>query len=146
MGLGRLHGKVARRTEDAVPRRLVVPEGSEHLPAVMFDWLDDFLKLYFARTIFRANSSFSWWAAMLSPTATVYSPVIDKHHIYGVDGLKEIDVEFVEGNHPHWLPHWVRATDFRALPSSLARETNVSPEARLLIPVLLQRAVARLRA
>ena len=91
------------------------PEGSEHLPAVMFDWLDDFLKLYFARTIFRANSSFSWWAAMLSPTATVYSPVIDKHHIYGVDGLKEIDVEFVEGNHPHWLPHWVRGDGFQSL-------------------------------
>ena len=74
----------------------------------MFDWLDDFLKLYFARTIFRANSSFSWWAATLSPTAKVFSPVIDKHHIYGVDGMEEITVDFVEGNHPHWLPHWIR--------------------------------------
>ena len=84
------------------------PTGSEYLPRVMFDWLDDFLKLYFARTIFRANSSFSWWAAMLSPTAKVFSPVIDTHHIYGVDGTEEITVDFVEGNHPHWLPHWVR--------------------------------------
>ncbi len=74
----------------------------------MFDWLDDFLKLYFARTIFRANSSFSWWAATLSPTAKVFSPVIDQPHIYGVDGMKEITVDFVEGNHPHWLPQWVR--------------------------------------
>ena len=90
------------------------PEGSEYLPAVVFEWLDDFLKLYFARTIFRANSSFSWWAAMLSPTAKVYSPVIDKHHIYGVDGLEEIDVEFVEGNHPHYLPEWVRGAGFRS--------------------------------
>jgi hypothetical protein len=89
------------------------PEGSEYLPGVMFDWLDDFLKLYFARTIFRANSSFSWWAAMLSPTARVFSPVIDKTHIYGVDGMEEIDVEFVEGNHPHWLPHWVRGDGFQ---------------------------------
>lgn len=79
------------------------PVGSEHLPGIVFDWLDDFLKLYFARTIFRANSSFSWWAATLSPTAKVYSPVIDRQHIYGVDGMEEIDVDFVEGNHPHWL-------------------------------------------
>ena len=84
------------------------PTGSEYLPGVIFDWLDDFLKLYFARTIFRANSSFSWWAAMLSPTAKVFSPVIDTNHIYGVDGTEEITVDFVEGNHPHWLPHWVR--------------------------------------
>lgn len=79
------------------------PEGSERLPRVLFDWLDDFLKLYFARTIFRANSSFSWWAAMLSPTARVFSPVIDKTLIYGVDAIAEIDVDFVEGNHPHYL-------------------------------------------
>lgn len=84
------------------------PTGSQYLPGIMYDWLHDFLKLYFARTIFRANSSFSWWAATLSPTAKVFSPVIDKHHIYGVDGMEEIDVDFVEGNHPHWLPHWVR--------------------------------------
>lgn len=79
------------------------PAGSEYLPGIVFDWLDDFLKLYFARTIFRANSSFSWWAATLSPTAKVFSPVIDRKHIYGIDGMEEIDVDFVEGNHPHWL-------------------------------------------
>jgi hypothetical protein len=79
------------------------PTGSERLPGIIFDWLDDFLKMYFARTIFRANSSFSWWAATLSPTAKVFSPVIDKRHIYGVDGMEEITVDFVEGNHPHWL-------------------------------------------
>ena len=79
------------------------PIGSKYFPGLGFDWLTDFLKLYFARTIFRANSSFSWWAAALSPTAKVFSPVIDKRHIYGVDGMDEIDVDFVEGNHPHWL-------------------------------------------
>jgi hypothetical protein len=88
------------------------PTGSEYLPGIMFDWLGDFLKLYFARTIFRANSSFSWWAALLSPTAKVFSPVIDTKHIYGVDGTEEITVDFVEGNHPHWLPHWARG-EFR---------------------------------
>jgi hypothetical protein len=79
------------------------PTGSEYVRGMVFDWLDDFLKLYFARTIFRANSSFSWWAGLLSPTAKVYSPVLDKRHIYGVDGLDEIMVDFVEGNHPHWM-------------------------------------------
>lgn len=93
--------------------RWTYPEGSEYLPGVVFDWLDDFLKLFFARTIFRANSSFSWWAAMLAPAARIFSPVIDKTHIYGVDGLEEIGVEFVEGNQPHWLPHWVRGDGFQ---------------------------------
>lgn len=79
------------------------PVGAKYDPSVIFDWLDDFLKLYFARTIFRANSSFSWWAATLSPTARVFSPIIDRQHIYGVDGMEELDVAFVEGNHPHWL-------------------------------------------
>jgi len=79
------------------------PSGSQYIPGVMFDWLADFLKLYFARTIFRANSSFSWWAALLSPTAKVFSPVLGPRHVYGVDGMEEIDVEFVEGNHPAWM-------------------------------------------
>jgi len=79
------------------------PIGSQYIPGVGFDWLTDFLQLYFARTIFRANSSFSWWAGLLSPTARVFSPVLDKRHIYGVDGMEEIDVDFLEGNHPHWI-------------------------------------------
>ena len=82
----------------------VYPEGSVYSPDVIFDWLDDFLKMYFARTIFRANSSFSWWAAFLSPTAKIYSPVINESKIYGKDNLfEEIDVDFVEGNSPHWF-------------------------------------------
>lgn len=79
------------------------PVGSEYFNDIGFDWLEDFLKLYFARSIFRANSSFSWWAACLSPVAKIYSPIIDKRIIYGKDALKEIDVEFVEGNNPHWM-------------------------------------------
>ena len=80
------------------------PVGSEYLgPELVFDWLADFLKLYFARTIFRANSSFSWWASFLSPTATTFSPVLHRQVIYGRDSLEEVDYEFVEGNQPHWM-------------------------------------------
>ena len=80
------------------------PTGSQYLGQdVIFDWLEDFLRLYFARTIFRANSSFSWWAAFLSPTAAVYSPVVDRRLVYGVDAHEEVEYEFVPGNHPHWM-------------------------------------------
>lgn len=80
------------------------PTGSQYREDIVFDWLEDFLKLYFARTIFRANSSFSWWASFLAPKAKVYSPVLDKQSIYGLnDKFEEIDVDFVEGNEPHWM-------------------------------------------
>jgi len=79
------------------------PVGSEIIDGVVFDWLEDFLKMYFARSVFRANSSFSWWACCLSPTAKVFSPVVQfKHSRYGVDSLDEIDVEYTEGNNNHW--------------------------------------------
>jgi hypothetical protein len=78
------------------------PVGTERIPDVMFDWLPDFLRLYFARTIFRANSSFSWWAAFLSPCAKTYSPILTQRKIYYKDS-DEVNFEFVEGNHPHWL-------------------------------------------
>jgi|LauGreDrversion4_2_1035121.scaffolds.fasta_scaffold14388_4 hypothetical protein len=93
--------------EDRKPTELLgwsYPEGSKYKEGIIFDWLDDFLKMYFARTIFRANSSFSWWAAFLSPSAKVYSPVINDIKIYGKDGIfEELDVDFVEGNSPHWF-------------------------------------------
>jgi hypothetical protein len=80
------------------------PGGSGYEPGVVFDWLEDFLKLYFAKTIFRANSSFSWWAGFLSPTANVYSPRLTERKAYGKDNiLEEIDVEFEKGNQPHWV-------------------------------------------
>lgn len=80
------------------------PEGSEFRKDIIFDWLDDFLCMYFARTIFRANSNFSWWAAFLSPTAQAYSPILDKSAVYGKDDkYEEIEVEFVKGNHPHYM-------------------------------------------
>lgn len=80
------------------------PEGAEFNKDVIFDWLEDWIKMYFARTIFRGNSSFSFWAGLLSPTAKVYSPVMNQQLIYGRDGkTEEIIVEFTEGNENHWM-------------------------------------------
>jgi hypothetical protein len=79
------------------------PTGERKDKDVFFDFFPDFLLLIFARTIFRGNSAFSWWGAMLSD-AKVYSPVIqskpvekkEKHHI-------QESVVFVEGNYPHFM-------------------------------------------
>lgn len=82
----------------------VYPGGAQFNDKLGFDFLDDWLKMYFARTIFRGNSSFSFWAGLLSPTAKVYSPVVDKQLIYGRNGLtEEINLDFTEGNENHWM-------------------------------------------
>jgi hypothetical protein len=75
----------------------------------MFDWFEDFLRLYFARTIFRANSSFSWWASFLSgqrdQPAKIFAPRLDKKILYAAKETykQEGSFEFEEGNNPHWL-------------------------------------------
>lgn len=56
-------------------------------------FLPDFYRMMHADVLFRANSSFSWWAATLGE-ARVFSPVID-----GKPG-GEVECEFVEGNYP----------------------------------------------
>lgn len=57
------------------------------------EWLIDFVTLMRARTLFRANSTFSWWAATLGQNK-VYSPVVD-----GLRGHHK-EVKFVKGNWP----------------------------------------------
>jgi hypothetical protein len=57
-------------------------------------FLPDFYRLLKAKVLFRANSSFSWWAGTLSE-AQVYAPVID-----GKPGGVESDCDFVAGNWP----------------------------------------------
>ena len=58
-------------------------------------FLPDFYRLMRAPVLFRANSSFSWWAATLSH-GRVFSPVIT-----GLAGGVEHDnVPYVPGNHP----------------------------------------------
>ena len=77
------------------------PEGAEKVPEIFFTWFPDFLKLMFAKAIFRANSSFSWWAAFFNK-GEVYSPRLHKRELFH-EVRREIDVEFEAGNHPHWI-------------------------------------------
>ena len=81
------------------------PMGSEHMEDVVFDWFPDFLRLYFARSVFRANSSFGFWACLLGNQKNIFSPVLTKKEIYsGTKGSgKQIEVNFIKGNTPHWL-------------------------------------------
>lgn len=58
------------------------------------DFMEDFWLMTKAKVLFRANSSFSYWAAVLG-TGRVYSPVIDNLPA----GIHD-KVEYVEGNHP----------------------------------------------
>lgn len=55
------------------------------------EFLPDWLTLYYADTLFRGASSFSFWAAVLGEASHVYAPIINKggygHYDYG------------EGNH-----------------------------------------------
>lgn len=78
------------------------PTGERVMPEVFFDFLPEFLILYFARTIFRGNSAFSWWASFLSD-AKIYSPIIKDKPKDKRNSFYEMDCEFVEGNHPHFM-------------------------------------------
>ena len=85
------------------------PTGSEVIPGIIFDWLPDFLRLYFARSIFRANSSFSFWACTLAKgretPPRIFAPRLDKRVLYASQEtyMQETEFDFEEGNHPHWL-------------------------------------------
>ena len=89
--------------------RWTYPVGSEYIPETIFDWLPDFLRLYFAGSIFRANSSFSFWASTLSKgrktPPKIFSPRLDKRILYAREDTLEQEghFDFEEGNHPHWL-------------------------------------------
>ncbi len=75
-------------------------EGSKYRDSAGFDgalaFLPDFYRLTKASVLFRANSTFSWWAAVLG-NGQVFSPLID-----GLEGGKEHDCAFVDGNWPRF--------------------------------------------
>ena len=77
----------------------MVTEEKPHISETVspeLSWFPDFLILLRARTLLRGNSSFSWLAALLG-YGRVFSPVID-----GLEGGKEHDVRFVQGNWPRF--------------------------------------------
>jgi len=79
------------------------PSGETQIKNYFFDFFPDFLILYFARTIFRGNSAFSWWAAELSD-AKVYSPILHSKPLdKKLKFYEQQNVQFVEGNHPHFM-------------------------------------------
>lgn len=68
--------------------------------AAFQDWapfLPDFYRLMKADFLLRGNSTFSWWAAALGDQQRVFSPVID-----GLEGGREHDCRFLEGNGPRF--------------------------------------------
>jgi hypothetical protein len=80
--------------------RWCYPIGQDRIPEIVFDFLPDFLTMIFARTLYRGNSSLSWWAAFLS-TGDVYSPVLQDRT--KCNGSNYIDCTFVKGNYPHFM-------------------------------------------
>lgn len=57
-----------------------------------YDFIGDFIVMLRAKALFRANSSFSYWAGVLIENGKVYSPVFE--------GQGWLDAIYVEGNEP----------------------------------------------
>lgn len=75
------------------------------LDALDLHFLPDWFQLLSAKILFRAPSTFSWWAAVLGDAERIFAPVVDG--IPGSDGTLR-HAPFVEGNHPklnayHWF-------------------------------------------
>ncbi len=89
---------IATRFPDAEYRTVCSwsPIRNHRLELMGFDWLPDFYELMCAIHLFRANSTFSWWAAVLGDNHRVFSP--DLNGIKPLAGRFQ-DVPFVEGNH-----------------------------------------------
>lgn len=68
---------------------------SQDLLTSGLSFIEDFMLLMNAQVLLRANSSFSWWAAVLS-NARVFSPIVE-------DRTGTQDVNFVEGNWPRMV-------------------------------------------
>lgn len=78
------------------------PERHAALEAMGFPFLADFYQLMKARVLFRANSTFSWWAATLGHAERIFSPNVEG--IRGSDGELR-DAPFEEGNHCNFTNH-----------------------------------------
>lgn len=91
------------QSEFGLPTITEISEESVKNPArgifAPFPFIVDFYRMVRAPNLLRANSSFSWWAAMLG-SGKVYAPIVD-----GLEGGKEHNCDFIEGNWPRLSNH-----------------------------------------
>jgi hypothetical protein len=85
-----------------------VQESAPRAVAEVPSFLPDFVTLMHASVLLRANSTFSWWAAVLGD-ADVYSPVVTDH-------VGEYDADFVRGNWPMIAGREIAGVDDLHLP------------------------------
>ena len=78
------------------------PVGEHSIPEIFFDWMPEFLILYFSKRLFRGNSSFSWWASILGDMET-YSPKIESKPNGKRNVFHEMNSEYVPGNCEHFM-------------------------------------------
>jgi hypothetical protein len=88
--------------ENPIPHAGFLPDELSFMP--------DFYRMMVAKTLLRANSSFSWLAALLGD-GLVLSPIVE-----GLEGGKEHNCAFVAGNHPRFAPHLDFVTDLHVAP------------------------------
>ena len=89
-------------TSKSTGHKWLYPFGEDYQNDIFFDFLPDFLLIFFANTILRGNSSFSWWASYLS-NAKIYSPLIKIKPDSLKNNYYEMNCDFVEGNYPHFM-------------------------------------------
>ena len=84
--------------------KFTYPQGEDFIPNTehFFDFLPDFLLIYFAKIVIRGNSSFSWWASCLGDSI-VYAPILEEKPIELKEKFYEMDVKFMEGNSSHFV-------------------------------------------
>jgi len=76
----------------------VIPE----LTTMGLGFLPDFYQLMKAKILFRANSTFSWWAGTLGNAERIFSPNVEG--ILGSDGVLR-DAPFCDGNDENFTNH-----------------------------------------
>lgn len=74
---------------------------------IIFDWLFEFFVIMNARTVYRGNSAFSWWASffgqLCNPDINIYAPVIRTKPNEFKNKFWEMDCAFRKGNDPHFM-------------------------------------------
>jgi hypothetical protein len=95
IGIGAYHKAMVNAGYDPDKAINVREDRPVNYPLPGLEFIADFFTLYNADVLFRANSTFSWWAATLGHCGeNIYSPVVE-----GLQGQKA-DVPFIRGNWP----------------------------------------------